>query len=111
MKPDADEVSQRVSCEWMKISGDGPAVAGFSKVNLELDTRDLARQVDIPTLVIHGHDDPVIPLSNGRDLASLIPGARFEIIPGANHQEGYFDSPKTQEVIAEFLAPTLVDAE
>jgi len=105
LAPDADEVYQRVACEFGKLSGDGPAVAGFVKVMMELDVRDLAREVDIPTLVVHGQEDPVVPLSNGRDLASLIPGARFEIIPGANHQEGYFDSPKTQEVLAEFLAP------
>jgi len=76
--PDADEVFQRVVCESLRISGDGPAMAGFFKVLLELDTRDLARQVDVPTLVVHGQEDPVMPLPHGRDLASLIPGAQFE---------------------------------
>lgn len=109
--PDADEVYQRVVCESLRISGDGPAIAGFFKVFLELDTRELARQVDIPTLVIHGQEDRVIRLPHGRDLASLIPGAQFEIIAGADHYQGAFNSPKTREFIAEFLAPTLVDVE
>lgn len=111
LMPDADEVSLRVGGEWLRISGDGPAMAGFHKEQLELDTRDLALQVDVPTLVVHGQEDPVVPLPHGRDLASLIPGAQFEIIAGADHYQGAFDSPKTRELIGEFLAPTLVDAE
>jgi class 3 adenylate cyclase/pimeloyl-ACP methyl ester carboxylesterase len=105
LKPDADEVYQRVGCEFWRLAGDGPAIAGFVKAMMELDARELAREVDIPTLVVHGQEDPVVPLSNGRDLASLIPSAQFEIIAGADHYQGAFDSPKTRELIAEFLAP------
>lgn len=32
-----------------------------------------------PTLVLHGSDDPVVPLANGRVLAALIPGARLRV--------------------------------
>jgi len=110
--PDADEVHQRVACEWWRLAADGPAVAGFLQALLfETDTRDLARQVDVPTLVVHGQEDPVVTLPHGRDLASLIPGTQFEIIAGADHYQGSFDSPKTRQLIAEFLTPTLVDAE
>jgi class 3 adenylate cyclase/pimeloyl-ACP methyl ester carboxylesterase len=102
--PDYDEVLQRILSEWLKISGDGPAIAGFSQVNIDIDVRDLARRIETPTLVIHGQEDPIIPISYGRDLASLIPNVQFEIMEGANHQEGAFNSPKTREVIADFLA-------
>ncbi len=101
--PEADEVLHRVLSEWLRISGDGPAIAGFLQELLDVDTRDLARRIEVPTLVIHGQEDRVVSLKRGRDLASLIPGARFEIIMGANHEQGALYSPRTRELIADFL--------
>lgn len=43
------------------------------------------RQIRVPTLVIHGADDPLIPLAAGEHTAALIPGAHFEAIPGMGH--------------------------
>ncbi|HEX6524584.1 MAG TPA: alpha/beta hydrolase [Streptosporangiaceae bacterium] len=45
-------------------------------------------RVTAPTLVIHGTGDPLLPLANGQALAALIPGARFEAVPGMGH--GFF---------------------
>lgn len=41
--------------------------------------------VTAPTLVIHGADDPVVPLAAGQDTAALVPGARLEVVPGMGH--------------------------
>lgn len=41
--------------------------------------------ISVPTLVIHGADDPLIPLAAGVHTAQCIPGARFEVIPGMGH--------------------------
>ncbi|MGE0151078.1 MAG: alpha/beta hydrolase [Reyranellaceae bacterium] len=41
--------------------------------------------VRAPALVIHGEDDPVVPLAAGQDTAALIPGARLETIAGMGH--------------------------
>ena len=41
--------------------------------------------IHAPTLVMHGEDDRVIPLSAGRALAASIPGARLITYPGAGH--------------------------
>jgi pimeloyl-ACP methyl ester carboxylesterase len=38
-----------------------------------------------PTLVIHGDEDPIIPISEGRSIASAIPGARFLAPKGMAH--------------------------
>lgn len=45
---------------------------------------DLSR-VRVPTLIIWGAQDPLIPLSSGKWLASHIPGARIEVLPGIGH--------------------------
>lgn len=42
-------------------------------------------RIQVPTLVIHGAEDHLIPPQNGRVLASRIPGARFHLLPNAGH--------------------------
>jgi pimeloyl-ACP methyl ester carboxylesterase len=37
-------------------------------------------------VVVHGAEDPVVPLEAGRDVAANIPGAELRIIPGMGHQ-------------------------
>ncbi len=39
----------------------------------------------VPTLVMHGDQDHLVPMENGRTVASRIPGARFELIRNAGH--------------------------
>jgi len=41
--------------------------------------------VRIPTLVIHGGDDPLVPLAGGIDTAEAVPGAELLIIEGMGH--------------------------
>jgi len=42
-------------------------------------------RLDKPTLVLHGHADPLLPLAHGKDTAQRIPGARFAGIEGMGH--------------------------
>jgi poly(3-hydroxyoctanoate) depolymerase len=37
------------------------------------------------TLIIHGDDDPLVPVVNARRMASTMPNARLTVIPGAGH--------------------------
>jgi pimeloyl-ACP methyl ester carboxylesterase len=45
----------------------------------------LLKRIQAPTLIIHGEDDPLVPVAGAHDLATHIPGARLEIIPGMGH--------------------------
>jgi pimeloyl-ACP methyl ester carboxylesterase len=58
------------------------------------DGRDLFRQLRLPTLVIHCHNDLAVSPDEGRLLASLIPEARLVMLPSGTH---YF--PTDREVI------------
>jgi pimeloyl-ACP methyl ester carboxylesterase len=51
------------------------------------DTRraDELPRIQCPTLVVHGVDDPLVPLACGEDTARRIPGAQFYAIPGMGH--------------------------
>lgn len=42
-------------------------------------------QVNVPTLVIHGDSDPLVPVEYGRDTAEAVPGADLLIIEGMGH--------------------------
>ena len=53
------------------------------------DRRESLSTIAVPTLVIHGADDPLIPVEGGKDTARVIPGARLFIINGMGH-----DMPK-----------------
>lgn len=44
------------------------------------------RRLEVPTLVVHGDEDPLIPPAAGRATADAIPGARLAMIPGLGHE-------------------------
>lgn len=48
-------------------------------------TVDEISAIDLPTLVIHGTADPLIPCSGGQRLAELIPGAHLLLVDGLGH--------------------------
>ena len=97
-----DEVQMRVIAEFFGRSGTGPAIAAFERAGLADDETAAARRIRVPTLVLHARDDKTVYLEAGRELASLIPGARFEIVEGA-HWEGAGNSVATRARIFEFL--------
>jgi proline iminopeptidase len=49
------------------------------------DRRPLLHRIVAPTLVVHGSDDPLLPVAAGRDTALNIPGSRLEIVRGMWH--------------------------
>ena len=44
------------------------------------------RDIRQPVLVIHGEEDPILPLPNGVALADVIPGAELTVLPGVGHE-------------------------
>jgi pimeloyl-ACP methyl ester carboxylesterase len=49
------------------------------------DAAEALRHISVPTLVIHGDRDPLVPPENGAHLAQHIPGARHIVYPGVGH--------------------------
>lgn len=50
------------------------------------DRTNLLKSVKAPTLVIHGSDDPLLPVECGRDVAASVPGAVMHEEPGMGHE-------------------------
>jgi len=59
------------------------------------------RNVKVPTLVIHGVDDPLVPLENGRLVAAAVPGARIIELEGTGHNLPQQHWAKVADAIAE----------
>lgn len=59
-------------------------LAEFPKINI----LDQLPDVCCPTLVLHSRDDAAVPVSEGRLMASRIPGARFVELDSRSHQVG-----------------------
>ncbi len=49
------------------------------------DRRPALAKLTLPTLVIHGECDPLVPLEHGKDTARAVPGAELLIIEGMGH--------------------------
>jgi pimeloyl-ACP methyl ester carboxylesterase len=64
------------------------------------DRRRLLARITAPTLVIHGADDPLVPVAAGIDTARNIPGAQLIVVPGMGHDF----APALQPAIADWIA-------
>lgn len=95
-----DRALLRQSCERVARRGYHPAgtVRQLFAILASGDRRRQLARITAPTLVIHGVEDPLLPVAGGRDVARHIPHARMMEIPGMGH-----DVPPA-------LIPALVDA-
>jgi class 3 adenylate cyclase/pimeloyl-ACP methyl ester carboxylesterase len=98
----ASDIWSDIGSEFMSRAGEGPAIAGYMREQLKIDATVEARAIRVPTLVIHARDDEVVELEAGRQLAALIPGARFELVNGG-HGEGIGNSQETMNLVLAFL--------
>lgn len=83
--PDATSEQKSGFDELQRVSVGPENWARINRMNALVDITDLARQVSVPTLVLHSEGDRRVPLEEGRRLAALIPEARFVALRGNNH--------------------------
>ncbi len=67
------------------------------------DSTDLLSQITVPTLVITGGDDTIIPPAESEKLATAIPGARLEMIPGAGHLVAFEKPEEFNRILRDWL--------
>ena len=65
------------------------------------------KQVQVPTLVIHGVDDVLVPVENGRLVAEAVPGARLIEIDGMGHDLPKRAWPQVMDAIVEVAGAPL----
>lgn len=78
------EIAARVEADGAAGDPNAPARQGAA-ATASGDRRDRFADVALPTLVIHGGDDPLFPVSHAESTAAAIPDAQIEIIDGLGH--------------------------
>ncbi len=69
------------------------------------DFRGDIAQIKIPTLVIHGDSDQILPIdATGKRTAALIPGAQFHVVEGGPHGLNWTHATEVNKVLLEFIA-------
>ena len=83
---------------WCGFKAAYDCIKAFSETDF---TEDL-KKIDVPTLVLHGDDDQIVPIADSALLsAKLVKGATLKVIPGGPH--GMCSTLKNQ-INAELLA-------
>jgi class 3 adenylate cyclase len=77
----------------------------FSRMAFDIDVRDVAPSIHVPTLILHAVDDRICHVGNARWLAERIDGARYLERAGADHI-AWFDPDSIVPDIREFLTGT-----
>ncbi len=72
---DDQETQQWV--DYLRWSGSPGAVEALARMNKEIDVRHVLPAIRVPTLVLHGSEDTIVPIDVARYLADRIPGARL----------------------------------
>ncbi len=61
------------------------SMLALRRMNRDIDVRHVLPAIRVPTLVVHGTDDEVVPVEGARYMAEQIAGARLVELPGAGH--------------------------
>ena len=93
--------------EWLiKGSESPPSLQGFKRQTeaiASFDTYERLPQIKVPTLVIAGTGDRILPVENSRILASRIPNAELFLLEGAGHGYVWEAADKANRVVLDFL--------
>ena len=83
--PDEERLQRRVRGDFERGWYPPGLARQMAAIVADGDRRPMLKDIKAPTLVIHGEDDPLVPLAGGRDTAAHIAGARLLTIPGMGH--------------------------
>lgn len=82
---DFDYVEQRLRNMYARGVTRGGVIRQMLAIAASGNRKPRLKSVDVPTLVIHGKADRLVPVAAGIDTAEAIPGARLELIEGMGH--------------------------
>lgn len=83
--------------------------AGLVSLATRMDNTQTLSHITVPTLILAGEHDKIIPLSEMQFMQKNIPESRLEIIKDAGHLSNMENPNDFNKVIAEFLTNLYVD--
>ena len=88
---------------YQRHSAEADVAAAFLDLELHADARPFLPSITMPALVLHRRGDRTVPISRGRELAALLPNARFVALSGDSHLPHIDDQREVQRALAGFL--------
>jgi pimeloyl-ACP methyl ester carboxylesterase/class 3 adenylate cyclase len=99
-----DAATDRVMARYERQTATPGVVSDILFHNTRMDVRGALPAVQIPTLVVHRTNDPLVPIECARSMAEHISGARFVELPGDWHVNGQVGGDdEVFDVINDFL--------
>jgi pimeloyl-ACP methyl ester carboxylesterase len=71
--------------DYYRSSTSPGSMLALRRMNRDIDVRHVLPAIRVPTLIVHGTDDEVVPVEGARYMAQQIAGARLVELPGAGH--------------------------
>ncbi len=87
----------------MRESASAEMAVALGEAGLAVDLTEVLPRLSVPTLVMNGRGDQVVPVGDARELAARIPDARFTELPGDNHPAEFGAAEPMLRAICDFV--------
>ena len=98
-----DEEFRNWWATYLRMGASPGAAVALTKMNAEIDVRQVLPLIQVPTLVIHRAGDTALKVEEGRFVAAQIPGAKFVELDGIDHLPFVGEQTEILDEIEEFL--------
>ena len=88
---------------YLRMGASPGAAVALTKMNAEIDIRDVLPLIRVPTLVIHREGDRCLKVEEGRYVASRIPGAKYVEFEGIDHLPFVGEQDEILDEIEQFV--------
>jgi pimeloyl-ACP methyl ester carboxylesterase len=97
--------------EMMKATSVEGAVGALMAMRERPDSTATLAEIDVPTLIIHGADDAIIPVSEAEAMQAAIQNAQLVVIPAAGHMVNLEQADAFSDAVADFLDALIEEEE
>jgi serine/threonine protein kinase/alpha-beta hydrolase superfamily lysophospholipase len=98
-----DPVFREWWAKYLRMGASPGAAVALTKMNAEIDVRNVLPTIRVPSLIIHRTGDLCLKVEEGRYVASRIPNAKFVELPGKDHLPFVGDQDAILDEVEEFL--------
>lgn len=89
--------------QMMESATEHGVIGALAAMRDRADSRPMLGEIDVPTLIVHGADDKIVPLDEARTMANSIPNSEMVVIPNAGHLPNLEQPAMWNEAVTQFL--------
>jgi len=97
--PETVELIKQIMLRTSKIG----AVNALMGMKLRSDSTPLLSEIKVPTLLVHGEHDQIVPIIEAKQLATEIPDSHITMIPNAGHLLNLEQPKRFNQTLIDFL--------